>query len=125
MKNVSTKIRLGAAIIFGLSSLVFSIKTNADDYATRQARSYISDAEYKLRQGENLRNDAEYYKRQAESYQRDANSYSRSGNSAKALEYQKKATKAMETYNSKLQESKRADRDAADYLRKAANRLSY
>lgn len=100
-------------------------QAKADSYATRQARSYITDAEYKMRSAENLRRDADYYKRQAESYQREASYYTRQGKGEKAKEYLRKAEKAMDTYNSKMRDAKRADLDAADYLRKAANKLSY
>lgn len=98
---------------------------SADDYATRQARSYISDAEYKMRQAESLRRDADYYKRQAESNQREASYYTRKGDTSRAKDYQKRAEKALDTYNSKMRDAKRADIDAADYLRRAANKLSY
>lgn len=110
-------------------AILFSVMTvpvmRADDYETRQARSYISDAEYKMRQAESYRRDAQYYKRQAESYERDANYYMRQGDSYRSKDYHRKAENALDTYNSKMRQAKNADRDAADYLRRAANKLSY
>lgn len=111
--------------ILATSLFIAAPRAEADSYDTRQARSYISDAEYKMRQAENLRRDAEYYKRQAESNQRDAAYYTRRGDTSRAKEYQRKADKALGTYNSKMREATRADHDAADYLRRAANKLSY
>lgn len=114
-----------AIFFFLLCMCSYSTSASADDYATRQARSYISDAEYKMRQAENLRRDADYYKRQAESNQRDASYYTRKGDVSRAKDYQRRAEKNLDTYNSKLRDAKRADLDAADYLRRAANKLSY
>lgn len=117
---------LSTIIIIVASMSVCGIPcANADSYETRQARSYISDAEYKMRQAESLRRDADYYKRQAENYQRDASYYTRKGDASRAKDYQKRAEKALDSYNSKIRDAKRADLDAADYLRKAANKLSY
>ena len=113
------------SILLACSTCFSTFDLHADDYATRQARSYISDAEYKMRQAENYRRDAEYYKRQAQSYQKDADYYTRKGDSSRAKDYLRKAENAMDNYTSKMRSAKNADIDAADYLRKAANKLTY
>lgn len=97
----------------------------ADTYDIRQARSNISDAEYQMRRAESAYRDADYYKRQAESHQRDASYYTRQGNASKAKEYLRKADDAMDRYNSKIKDAERAERNAADYLRRASDRLRW
>lgn len=123
MQYLTRHLILGVCLI---ASAGISVPTaSADDYDTRQARSYISDAEYKMRQAESLRRDADYYKRQAESHQREASYYTRRGDASRAKDYLRKAEKAMDTYNSKMRDARRADHDASDYLRRAANKLNY
>lgn len=98
---------------------------SADDSDTRQARSYISDAEYQMRRAESYRRDAEYYRRQAESHQRDAAYYTRRGDSSRAKDYLRRAEQAMDTYNSKIRSARNADSNASDYLRRASEKLRY
>lgn len=70
MKTLLTTI----SVVLTIATLT-PIAVHADEYNTRQARSYIRDAEYQMRQAENYRRDANSYRRTAESYRRQMDSY--------------------------------------------------
>ena len=65
MKTLLTTV----SVVLTIATLT-PIAVHADEYNTRQARSYIRDAEYQMRQAENYRRDANSYRRTAESYRR-------------------------------------------------------
>lgn len=93
----------------------------ADD--SRQAERYIKEAEYYQKKADNYRREAQYYLKKAESYEREAAYYTRKGNTDRAKDYQRRASRAMDNYETQMRYAANADDKAADYLKRAARLL--
>lgn len=61
--------------------------------------------------------------KKAESYQREAAYYTRRGDADRAKYYLRQADRAMDNYKTQMRYAKNADEKAADYLRRASDRL--
>lgn len=93
----------------------------ADD--SRQAERYVKEAEYYQKKADNYRREAQYYLKKAEGYEREASYYSKRGNTDRAKDYQRRASRAMDDYRTQMRYAANADDKAADYLRRASNLL--
>lgn len=94
-----------------------------DDYNARQAKHYTQEAEYYQKKADSYRREAQYYLKQAESYQREASYYTRKGDTDRAQDYTRRATRAMDSYKTQMRYAANADDKAADYLKRAARLL--
>lgn len=106
------------AMFFALSAFAAP-----DDYARRQAESYMREAEYYQRKAASHRREAEYYLKRARSFEREAAYYSRRGDASRAADYSRRASQAMDRYETEMRRAGAADEKAADYLRRAARLL--
>lgn len=96
---------------------------HADDYYARQAKQYTQEAEYYQKKADGYRREAQYYLKKAEGYQREAAYYTRKGDADRAKDYNRRADRSMDDYNTQMRYAANADDKAADYLRRAANAL--
>lgn len=87
------------------------------------AEQYVREAEYYQKKSDGYRREAHYYLKKAEGYEREAVYYTRKGNTDRAKDYQRKATRAMDNYKTQLGYAANADDKAADYLNRAARLL--
>lgn len=95
----------------------------ADDYADRQAKQYTREAEYYQKKAEGYRREAQYYLKKAEGYQREAAYYTRKGDADRAKDYNRRAGRALDDYNTQMRYAANADEKSADFLRRAASAL--
>lgn len=94
-----------------------------DNYDTRQAKRYTQEAEYYQKKADGYRREAQYYLKKAEGYQREAAYYTRKGDTDRAKDYNRRADRAMDDYNTQMRYAANADEKAADYLKRAARLL--
>lgn len=90
---------------------------------SRQADRYVKEAEYYQKKADNYRREAQYNLKKAEGYEREEAYYTKKGNTDRAKDFQRKASRAMEYYWTKMRYATNADDRAADYLRKASKIL--
>lgn len=90
---------------------------------SRQAERYVKEAEYYQKKADNYHREAQYYLNKAEGYERDAAYHTKKGNTDRAKDFQRKASRAMEDYRTQMRYAANADDKAADYLHKASNIL--
>ena len=83
----------------------------------------MREAEYNRKNADSYRREADYYMKKAESYQREAAYYTRRGDADRAKYYLRQADRAMDNYKTQMRYAKNADEKAADYLRRASDRL--
>ncbi len=93
----------------------------ADD--SRQAERYVKEAEYYQKKADGYRREARYYLKKAEGYEREATYYTKKGNTDRANDYQRRASRAMDSYKTQMRYAANADDKAADYLKRAARLL--
>ncbi len=93
----------------------------ADD--SRQAERYVKEAEYYQKKADGYRREARYYLKKAEGYEREAAYYTGKGNTNRAKDYQRRASRAMDDYKTQMRYAANADDKAADYLKRAAKLL--
>lgn len=93
----------------------------ADD--SRQAERYVKEAEYYQKKADGYRREARYYLKKAEGYEREAAYYTQKGNTDRAKDYQRRASRAMDSYKTQMRYAANADDKAADYLKRAARLL--
>ncbi len=93
----------------------------ADD--SRQAERYVKEAEYYQKKADGYRREARYYMKKAEGYEREAAYYTKKGNTDRAKDYQRRASRAMDSYKTQMRYAANADDKAADYLKRAARLL--
>lgn len=115
--------RLRPIALLALCVATYCATAEADDYYSRQARSYTREAEYYQRQAAGHRRDADYYLKKAEGYQREASYYTRRGDASRARDYNRRAESAMSDYRTRMQRAARSDDKAADYLKRAQQAL--
>lgn len=75
------------------------------------------------KKADSYRREADYYMKKDESYQREAAYYTRRGDADRAKYYLRQADRAMDNYKTQMRYAKNADEKAADYLRRASDRL--
>ncbi len=93
----------------------------ADD--SRQAERYVKEAEYYQKKADGYRREARYYLKKAEGYEREATYYTKKGNTDRANDYQRRASRAMDSYKTQMRYAANADDKAADFLKRAARLL--
>jgi len=93
----------------------------ADD--NNQAERYVKEAEYYQKKAVNYRREAQYYLKKADGYERETTYYTKKGNTDRAKDYQRMASRAMADYKTQMRYAVNADNKAADYLRRASNLL--
>lgn len=81
---------------------------------------FVREAEYYQKKADGYRREAAYYMKKAEGYQRDAAYYTKKGKTDTAKSYQRKASRAMDDYKTRLRYAANADDKAADYLKRAS-----
>lgn len=68
----------------------------ADD--NHQAERYVKEAEYYQKKVDNYRREAQYNLKKAEGYERETTYYTKKGNTDRAKDYQRMASRAMDDY---------------------------
>ena len=111
------------AILLTLLMSLVPMTALADDYNARQAKRYMQEAEYYQKKADGYRREAQYYLKKAEGYQREAAYYTRKGDAYRVKDYNRRADRAIDDYNTQMHYAEKADGTAADYLRRAANIL--
>lgn len=94
-----------------------------DNYDTRQVKRYTQEAEYYQKKADGYRREAQHYLKKAEGYQREAAYYIRKGDTDRAMDYNRRADRAMDDYKTQMRYAANADEKAADYLKRAARLL--
>lgn len=107
--------RLVIAFILGVLSFQIVYADDTD--------KYVREAEYYQKKADGYRREAAYCLKKAEGYQREAAYYTKKGKTDTAKSYQRKAARAMDDYMTQLRYAAYADDKAADYLRRASNKI--
>ncbi len=111
-------LRFVVALILCVMSAQFIF---ADD--SHQVELYVKEAEYYQKKADNYRREAQYYLKKAEGYERNVSYYNKRGNTDRAKDYQRRASRAMDDYKTHMRYAAKADDKAADFLRRASNLL--